>query len=354
MLWANPDGRVDFPRYHVGALHAAVVDGRVLLAGMFCSLEWSQRVELRDTTTGEVLDVHDEHRKFEWHDPVDHFSSFSVGDASYVAFLTHRPHGFTVLQITSSGFERVCHRTADHWEDDVIGVGPVVLDDAPALLVAQERTVTWRAWPDCEQVLRYWNSPPGWEEPRLMVFEEKVWALLSATTPDDAPASGRPRIFPTQLWDLTADVPIGSPMPMNGRPSGPWVLDARPVALCRIGHDDAAVWDIGRCETIGPGLRGPTLQVVSPGVLYGRPALAVADSTWLHVFDLGTGVLVGSRALPDTAIAATFDPSGTVWAITETGRLTRLQIPVGNIHPVALRRRGSTSKNPHTTTSPTT
>jgi len=58
MGWAYPDGSPGHETYDRGGIQAVTVAGRALLAGMYCDAEGRNRIDLRDTVTGAVIDAY--------------------------------------------------------------------------------------------------------------------------------------------------------------------------------------------------------------------------------------------------------------------------------------------------------
>ncbi|GCD97032.1 hypothetical protein [Embleya hyalina] len=343
--WAAPGGPTYTFEYHSGALRVVVVAGRTLLVGMYCSGEGFQRVDLRDASTGEVVDVHGFGDKEWWHDPAGHFTCFTARGGTFVLHITGRPRGYRVLRVTRDGFEVVGHVVPGLLGDDMFveAVAPAVFCGRSAILAlgfdGSSRTVaSFRAAWDGDRVLGCWNIPRGWKCSRLVAAGERTYAWLRPRPPDATSPEEPWRVTVEHgclLWDVTSDRPVGRPLPVPGPDHGIWDLNGRPVALFGA---DRQVWDPARREPLGPGLGDVDLANPRVGTMRGRPVIAGTTQQSLRVWDIGTARLLGSTDLPDAPIATAIDPDGTAWAITRTGYVGTLTLGFAEVHPSTARR----------------
>lgn len=347
--WASPGEDTPDDEQNLGALRAVTVDGGVLLVGMYCDAEGHMRVDLRDTSTGEVVDVHGRGEKQWWHDPADHLTGFVWQGSTYVLHLTGRPRGWRVLRVTPDGLTLEEHAVPDIGDDDgfIDFVAPAVLDGQAAVMSCEvdnpSRAVVFRSAFDGDRVLGSWTLPEGWKVSGLLSVGERPYACLEFQVPDGTPPEERwraaTRRHGCRFWDITSGVPVGSTLVGHEFDGGQRVVGGRPVALFRVhGGSDHQVWDLARQEPLGPRLAGIgwNLQV---GLLHGRPVVADTTRESLRAWDIGTGRLLGSADLPDEPIATAIGPAGTVWAITRTGFVASLAVPPARIHPTAVRHR---------------
>lgn len=350
--WAVPGRETRAFEYCAGALQVLVVDGRTLLAGMYCAEEGYQRVDLRDASTGEVVDVHGLGDKEWWHDPAEHFTGFTWQGSTFVLHITGRPRGCRVLRVTRDGFESVGHVVPGPADDDsfIDAVAPADLDGQLAILTCEfdnpSRTATFRdGIGHDDRTLGSWSVPEGWKCFRLVTTGERSYAWLEFHVPEETPPEERWRVADTYgrwLWDVTSGVPVGAPLLVRGFDRGVWGLNGRPVALFEVrGRRDCQVWDLARREPLGPGLGGDLgLSHPQVGLVHGRAVLAGTAQDSLRVRDIGTGRLLGTTDLPDAPIATAIGPDGTVWAITRTGYVGSLTVSPAQVHPSTVRRQG--------------
>jgi hypothetical protein len=313
------------------------VDGRVLLAGMYCDADGGNRVDLRDAATGEVIDAYG-HDKQWWNAPSEHFTSFTRHGRTYVMY--QRPRfGYRVRRVTRQGYEPSGHETL-HDDDVVSALAPAVLDGRPVIVACTLDDAVFRDWHDADQVLGSWTAPGGWTHPDLVSIGGRPYAWLGYDVPRDTPLEDKWRISAehgSRLWDVIADTPVGAPLLVRGFRWGPWVLNQRPVILFKADWRDFQVWDVARREPLGPALGDLDLANPCVGLLHGRPALAGTTGTALRTWDIGTGRLLGTADLPDKPIATAIGAKDTVWAITRSGFIGSLTITTAQIHPSAAR-----------------
>jgi len=144
MGWAYPDGSPGHETYDRGGIQAVTVAGRALLAGMYCDAEGRNRIDLRDTVTGAVIDAYGHYKEW-WSDPSQHFACFRWQGGTYVRYI--RPKwGYRVRRVTPDGYAESGHETS---ADDVVsGLAPVVLAGLPAMLVGDPDGAVFRDWQD--------------------------------------------------------------------------------------------------------------------------------------------------------------------------------------------------------------
>ena len=325
--WARPGGTAGDRDYDAGALRAVTVEGRVLLAGMYCATDGVKRIDLRDASTGVVLAVDGGDGGEWWREPADHFSTFTWQGGTYILHVTDRSDGYRVLRVRPEGLEPVERTSGDDYVSSMAGT---VLDGRPCVLTCDGEEVRFRLLGDGDRVFRVWTTPPGWSCPAVLSTGGRSYAWLHRDVPGE---HGR------RLWDVVADAPVGPPFLMRGYEWGPWELHGRPVMLFKVGWRDLELWDLGRREPLGPGLGDLRLAALSVGAVHGRPVLAAAVGEELRVWDVGTGRTLGAARLPDRPIATAVGPH--VWAIGRGGHVTRLRVPVRRIHPSAVRDRRS-------------
>ncbi|MER6434257.1 hypothetical protein ABT272_42320 [Streptomyces sp900105245] len=334
--WAYPSGYRDRSEYDSGGLQVIVADGKKLLAGMYCSIEGRNRVDLRDASTGEVIDSYGYNKDW-WNDPSEHFISFRWRGNSYV--LHQNPqYGYCLKRVTAQGYEHTGHETRQN--DVVSALAPAVLDGKPAILVCSLDHAVFRDWRNADQVLSSWRAPEGWTRPDLVSIGGWPYAWLGYDVPNHIPLEDRWRVSAehgSQLWDVIADAPVGAPLLPYGYQWGPWILGERPVVLFKVKWRDVQLWDVARRQPLGPGLGDLDLQNPCVGFLHGRPALAGTIGASLRIWDIGTGRLLGTVALPEKPIATAVGAKDTAWAITRTGYVESLTISATQIHPAATR-----------------
>ncbi len=342
--WAYPGsagtGSADADaEYTSGGLQVVTAGGRVLLAGMYCDASGHNRVDLRDTATGEIIDAYGHYKEW-WNEPSRHFISFRRGGEPFTGYARPR-WGYVVERVTAKGYAPSGH---DPSENEVASaVVPGEAGGRPAIVVGSSAGAVIRDWADADLVLGSWTVPPGWQYPDLVAAGGRVYAWLGWDVPADTPSGERWRVAAahgSQLWDVIADVPVGPPLLVRGYQWGPWELAGRPVLLFKVDWRDFQLWDIGRREPLGPGLGDLELANPSAGLMHGRPVLAGTVGTSLAAWDVGTGRLLGELSLPDQPIATTIGagaPGATAWAITRSGHIGRLTIPLARIHPSARR-----------------
>lgn len=340
MRWAYPDGAAGHSAYDFGGLRAAEVDGRVLLAGMYCDVEGWNRVDLRDAATGEVIDVCFPDKLW-WHDVAEHFTIFERQGRTYILYLGPRWR-YRVQQVTARGFAPAEHEPSgdrDH-DDFCSALAPAVLDGRPAILTCEGDDAVFRDWRNPGQRIGSWTAPAGWTVGSLVSIGGRPYAWLHHDVPGETPHEDRWRVAAehgSRLWDVIADAPVGPPLPVRGFQWGPWALDGRPVMLFKVDWRHFEVWDVGRRHPIGPSLGDLDLANPSVGLVHGRRALAGTVGESLRVWDVGTGRLLDAVELPDKPIATAIGAKGTAWTITRTGYVGSTTVTAAQIHPVAAR-----------------
>jgi hypothetical protein len=345
MTWAYPDGTAGHSAYDLGALQAVVVDGRVLLAGMFCDVEGWNRVDLRDAATGQVIDAYFPDKLW-WHEVAEHFTAFDRHGGTYILYLRPRWR-YHVQRVTPRGFAPAEHEfrgDGDH-DDFCAAPAPAVLDGRPAILTGDGGGAVFRDWRAPGRVLASWAVPEGWTCAGLVSIGGRPYAWLGYDVPEETPSEDRWRVAAEhghRLWDVIADAPVGPPLLVRGFRWGPWALDGRPVVLFKVDWHHFQVWDVARRQPIGPSLSerdlgDQELRNPSVGLLHGRRALAGTVGESLRVWDIGTGLPLDAVDLPDKPIATAIGADDTAWAITRTGYVGSITVTAAQIHPVAAR-----------------
>jgi hypothetical protein len=312
-----------------GALRSVTVDGVVLVAGMFSTVEQDTVCTLHVADTGELLGGWPMPYDWCFSDPDSNLSTCTADGRTY-AIVRGRGYDYHVHRLTLDGPVPVRRFAPD--DDGIHTVAPGVVSGQPAVLSSDWRHVHAYHLHTGEAIVEPWIVPDGWRAVELLTVGQRTYAWLQRA---DEP--GRPD-WHCRLWDVLQRRPVGPPMFVRGYRWGPWALGRRPALLVKIDWEVYRVLDLSLRRPVGPALPDTVdgLSAPAAGILHGRAVLAAATGTSLTVWDLLTGSPRHVVALPAAPLAVVV-AGDRLYVADPAGEIGAHPVPLRALHPLAAR-----------------